>query len=88
MQRSLDQAFSKYLQVTPIRIMLLHVDDSAVEERRETGSQQGFCLKSAVIKYLRGGPNGRATGNSIDFDTLQKLLIKNHAANFQTKNDK
>ena len=26
MQRSLDQAFSKYLQVTPSRVMLLHID--------------------------------------------------------------
>lgn len=71
MQRSFDQAFSKYLQVTPIRIMLLHVDSSLAEEQREASN---FCLKTAVIKCLRG-PKSRHSDNSIDFDTLQRLLI-------------
>lgn len=49
-QRSLNQAFSKYLQVTPARVMLLHVGE--IEERRAPASAQTFCLKSAVIECL------------------------------------
>ena len=85
MQRSIDQAFSKYLQVTPTRIMLLHV--SAEDEEQRENSPKSFCLKSAVIKCLRG-PESRASDKSLEFDALQKLLIKHYASHFKAKDEK
>ena len=46
MQRTMDQAFSKYLQISPARIMLLKINE---QEELALKQNQAFCLKSAVI---------------------------------------
>jgi len=42
----MDQAFSKYLQISPARIMLLKINE---QEELALKQNQAFCLKSAVI---------------------------------------
>ena len=81
MQRSLDQAFSKYLQVQPSRVMLLHCPPPIQEGPPGLmPPQQGFCLKSAVVECLSGAH--ARSDKSLDLDTLKKLLIESHANKF------
>lgn len=81
MQRSLNLAFNKYLQVMPTRIKLL--DDQVTNSQDDIYSiknkEGGFCLKSAIVECFKGAEL-RASDNSLDFDTLKNRLLTKHAA--------
>ena len=77
LQRSLDNAFSKYLEVSPLRVMLLHTDND--DHESSIAEDQAFCLKSAVVSCLKS-PEAQACSNSLDFDTLMKMLVDRHGA--------
>ena len=77
LKRSLDNAFSKYLEVSPLRVMLLHTDHDDFEP--SIAEEQVFCLKTAVVSCLKS-PEAKACRNSLDFDTLMKMLVERHGA--------
>lgn len=59
--------------------MLLNVD--AEEEQRAIFDGESFCLKRAVVECLRS-PEAQAFRNSLDFDSLKKMLISRYAIHF------
>jgi len=65
-----------------MRIKLLHVGEE--EERRQVFDGESFCLKKAVIECLRS-PEAQALKNSLDFDSLKRMLIRRYAVHFDDK---
>ena len=52
LMRTLDQAFSKHLQIQPARIKLVTIQQEEQPFSQEDAIQGGFCLKNAIIDCL------------------------------------
>ena len=78
LMRTLDQAFSKHLQIQPARIKLVIIQQEEQPFSQEDAIQGGFCLKNAIIDCLKS-PESGSKDNSLEFDSLKNLLITKHA---------
>ena len=69
-KRSLENAFSKYLEAAPVRIMLLHVSE---QEEDNMAFQAKSRLKRDVVDCLRNSEKG-----TLDYDTLKEMIVARH----------
>ena len=70
LQRSLENAFSKYLEAAPVKIMLLHVTE---QEEENMAFQVKSRLKRDVVECLRSTVSG-----ALDYDTLKEMIFARH----------
>ena len=71
--KTLDQAISKYLNVKPQRLRLLHHEDKEFDSILNPPRDTGFCLKRAIVNYIEISTQ---KGMSVDLENLKLGLIE------------